>query len=56
LAAALTAAGVPNRLILVPGGHALDFPVHYADLTHSLLEFLSTTWNDEETPLIPNSP
>jgi acetyl esterase/lipase len=50
MAAALTAAGVRNRLILVPGGHNLNFPVHYADLTHSLLEFLSTTWNDEETP------
>jgi acetyl esterase/lipase len=49
MAAALSAVAVPNRLILVPGGHALDFPIHYADLTHSLLEFLSTTWNDEET-------
>jgi acetyl esterase/lipase len=50
MAAALTAAGVRNRLILVPGGHALDFPVQYGDLTHTLLEFLSTTWNDEATP------
>lgn len=49
MAAALGAAGVPHQLILVQGGHALDFPVHYADLTHRLLEFLSTTWNDEGT-------
>ena len=50
MARALAAAGVPHSLILVPGGHALDFPVQYADLTHRLLEFLSTTWNDEVTP------
>jgi acetyl esterase/lipase len=49
MAAALDAADVPNQLVLVPGGHNLDFPVHYADLTHQLLEFLSATWNDEET-------
>ena len=46
MAAALDAAGVTNQLVLVPGGHNLDYPVHYADLTHRLLEFLSTTWND----------
>jgi acetyl esterase/lipase len=50
MAAALDAAGVPNHLILVPGGHNLDFPVHYADLTRRLLEFLSGTWKDDETP------
>lgn len=49
MAAALGAAGVPHQLVLVPGGHALDFPVHYADLTHRLLEFLSTTWKDGGT-------
>ncbi|MGP0063576.1 MAG: alpha/beta hydrolase fold domain-containing protein [Isosphaeraceae bacterium] len=47
MAAALTAAGVRNQLILVPGGHDLDFPVHYANLIPRLLEFLGTTWNDE---------
>ncbi len=47
MAAALTTAGVRNELILVPGGHDLDFPVHYANLTPRLLEFLQTTWNDE---------
>ncbi len=47
MAAALTAAGVPNELILVPGGHDLDFPAHYADLIPRLLEFLGRTWNDE---------
>jgi acetyl esterase/lipase len=56
MAAALTAAGVPNRLILVQGGHDLDYPMHFADLTQSLLEFLNTTWNDEETYLVPHSP
>jgi acetyl esterase/lipase len=49
MAAALGAAGVTHQLILVPGGHNLDFPVHYANLTRRLLEFLSATWNDEET-------
>ncbi len=47
MAAALTAAGVRNELVLVPGGHDLDFPVHYAKLIPRLLEFLGTTWNDE---------
>jgi dipeptidyl aminopeptidase/acylaminoacyl peptidase len=50
MSAALAAAGVSHQLVLVNGGHDLDFPVHYGDLTHSLLEFLSTIWNDEETP------
>jgi acetyl esterase/lipase len=47
MAAALTAAGVRNDLILVQGGHDLDFPVHYANLIPRILEFLGTTWNDE---------
>ena len=47
MANALTAAGVRNQLILVSGGHDLDFPVHYAKLIPQLLEFLGTTWNDE---------
>ncbi len=47
MAAALTAAGVRNELILVPGGHDLDFPEHYTNLIPRLLEFLGTTWNDE---------
>jgi acetyl esterase/lipase len=43
MAATLTAAGVRNELILVPGGHDLDFPVHFANLIPRLLEFLGTT-------------
>ena len=43
MAAALDAAGVTNQLVLVPGGHDLDFPVHYANLTRRILEFLSAT-------------
>ena len=42
--------GVRNQLILVQGGHDLDFPVHYANLTRRILEFLSATWKDEGTP------
>ena len=49
MAAALDAAGVANQLVLVPGGHDLDFPVHYANLTRRLLEFLSATWKDVGT-------
>jgi acetyl esterase/lipase len=49
MAAALASAGVAHQLLLVPGGHALDFPVHYANLTRHLLEFLNTTWNDKGT-------
>jgi acetyl esterase/lipase len=47
MAAALTVAAVRNQLILVPGGHDLDFPQHYANLLPRLLEFLGRTWNDE---------
>jgi acetyl esterase/lipase len=50
MAAALAEAGVPHRLILVPGGHNLDFPIHYADLTRRVLELLSATWQDQGTP------
>jgi acetyl esterase/lipase len=42
MAAALTAAGVPHRLILVNGGHDLDFPGHYAKLIPQMLAFLDT--------------
>ncbi len=48
LAAALTAAGVRNQLILVNGGHNLEFPAQYSYLVPNVLEFLSTTWKDEE--------
>jgi acetyl esterase/lipase len=41
---ALTAAGVRNELILVNGGHALDFPPHYPSLIPDVLQFLSSTW------------
>jgi acetyl esterase/lipase len=47
MAAALSAAGVPNHLVLVNGGHDLDFPAHYANLTGQILEFLDATWKDE---------
>jgi acetyl esterase/lipase len=41
--AALTAAGVPNQLILVHGGHGLDFPADYSNLVPDVLGFLDTT-------------
>ncbi len=47
MAAALTSAGVRNRLVLVNGGHDLDFPTHYPKLIFQILEFLDTTWKDE---------
>jgi acetyl esterase/lipase len=50
MAAALTAAGVTNRLILVNGGHALAFPDHYAYLVPRVLEFLTETWKNSQTP------
>jgi acetyl esterase/lipase len=43
---ALTAAGVRNELILVKGGHGLDFPAHYSNLVPDVLEFLNATWKD----------
>jgi acetyl esterase/lipase len=47
LANALSAAGVRNRLVLVNGGHDLDFPRHYRNLVQQILEFLDATWKDE---------
>jgi acetyl esterase/lipase len=47
MSAALSAAGVRNQLILVPGGHRLDFPAHDSELIPRVLEFLATTWKDE---------
>jgi acetyl esterase/lipase len=44
LSAALGAAGVPHQLVLVNGGHNLDFPVHYSKLIPQILEFLDATW------------
>jgi acetyl esterase/lipase len=44
--AALTAAGVRNELLLVNGGHGLEFPAHYSNLVPNVLEFLSATWKD----------
>jgi dipeptidyl aminopeptidase/acylaminoacyl peptidase len=41
---ALTAAGVRNELILVDGGHGLDFPAHFSDSVPNVLEFLAATW------------
>jgi acetyl esterase/lipase len=47
MAAALTAAGVRNRLVMVTGGHDLDFPRHYQNLIRQILVFLDATWKDE---------
>lgn len=55
MAAALDAAGVTHELILVNGGHDLDFPVHYGNLTRRLLEFLGATWNDDSTLSSPTT-
>jgi acetyl esterase/lipase len=46
MAQALTSAGVRNQLILVRGGHKLDFPARYSKLIPQILEFLQTTWKD----------
>lgn len=46
MAADLAAAVVRHQLILVNGGHNLDFPAHYADLIPQILAFLNATWND----------
>jgi acetyl esterase/lipase len=50
MATALSAAGVRNRLVLVSGGHDLDFPAHYANLIPKILEFLDATWKDGGSP------
>jgi acetyl esterase/lipase len=47
MAAALTAAGVRNKLVLVNGTHDLDFPAHYSQLIPSVVDFLNATWNHE---------
>lgn len=51
LAAALTDAGVPNRLVVIPGaGHDLAFPIKTpGNLVFQILEFLATTWNDKDS-------
>jgi acetyl esterase/lipase len=46
MAEALESAGVSTRLTLVNGGHDLDFPAHYPNLIHQILEFLDATWKD----------
>jgi acetyl esterase/lipase len=43
MARALTTAGISNQLILVNGGHKLEFPDHYANLIPQMLEFLRGT-------------
>jgi acetyl esterase/lipase len=45
--AALTAAGVRNQLLLVDGGHGLDFPKNYSELVPNVLAFLDTTWKGQ---------
>jgi acetyl esterase/lipase len=47
MARALTAVAVRNQLILVPGGHKLDFPAQYSKLIPQILEFLRITWKDK---------
>jgi acetyl esterase/lipase len=48
LAAALTQAGVRNKLVVIPGAHNLDFPrLTPRNLVLQILEFLSATWNDK---------
>jgi acetyl esterase/lipase len=51
MANALAAAGVRNRLVLVNGGHDLDFPGRYSKLVPKILEFLSATWKDKGNPI-----
>jgi acetyl esterase/lipase len=51
MATALDSVGVRNQLVLVNGGHDLDFPVHYPNLIHQILEFLDATWKDGENPI-----
>jgi len=46
MATVLDSAGVRNRLVLVNGGHDLDFPAHYPNLIGQILEFLDATWKD----------
>jgi acetyl esterase/lipase len=46
MTAALAEDGVQSRLVLVSGGHDLDFPAHYSKLIPRILEFLDTTWKD----------
>jgi acetyl esterase/lipase len=50
MASALAAVGVRHELILVHGGHDLDFPEHYANLIPQILEFLNASWNDKGVP------
>jgi acetyl esterase/lipase len=46
LASALDAAGVPHRLIVVPGArHGFDFQVGSLDLLPEILAFLESGWN-----------
>ncbi len=51
LAAALTRAGVPHQLVVIPGaGHDLDFPIRTPrNLVFEILAFLDTTWNDMDS-------
>ncbi len=49
--ATLTAAGVSNELLLVHGGHGLDFPTHYSELVPDVIEFLDATWKGQSASL-----
>src|SRR6185437_495523 len=46
--AALTAAGVSNKLVLVHGGHGLDFPAHYSYVVPSIAAFLNAVWDGRQ--------
>ena len=45
--AALTADGVSNGLILVDGGHGLDFPKHYSAVVPAVVQFLDAAWKGQ---------
>ena len=56
LATALTVAGVPNRLVVIPrAGHELDFPIRtprIRNLVFQILAFLDATWNDKVSSIL----
>jgi acetyl esterase/lipase len=49
LQSALTAAGVSNQLVLVNGGHGLDFPAHFSYVVPDVVAFLNTVWDSQGT-------
>jgi acetyl esterase/lipase len=51
LSNALAEHAVRHQLVIVNGGHNLDFPDHYAKLISQILEFFNTTWKDLGVPI-----